>query len=111
MKSDIVYLKHILDAISKIESYILNVDFDQFQKKSIIHDAVIRQLEIIGEATKSLSDDLIQKHTVIPWKDIAGMRDKLIHQYFGIDFGLVWNTLKTDIPTLQTYIKDNIGVE
>lgn len=74
----------------------------------MIHDAVIRQLEIIGEATKNLSEDLIKEHKVIPWKEIAGMRDKLIHQYFGVDFDLVWKTLKTDIPTLQQYIQDSI---
>ena len=108
MKNDIFYIEHILKSISKIEDYISNVNFEKFQEKSIIHDAVIRQLEIIGEATKNLSEDFTKKHKNIPWRYMAGMRDKLIHQYFGVDFDLIWKTLETDIPVLQKYIKENI---
>ena len=109
VKSDKFYMQHIIGAISKIDTYIKGVNFEQFQDNSLIHDAVIRQLEIIGEASKNLSEDLIKKQTFIPWKEIAGMRDKLIHQYFGVDFELVWKTLKTDIPTLQKFIQDYIS--
>ena len=108
MKNDLFYIEHILKSISKIEDYISNVNFEKFQEKSIVHDAVIRQLEIIGEATKNLSEDFTKKHNSIPWRYMAGMRDKLIHQYFGVDFNLIWNTLETDIPVLQKYIKENI---
>jgi len=108
VKNDSFYIEHILKSISKIEHYISNVNFEKFQEKSIIHDAVIRQLEIIGEATKNLSEDFTKKHNNIPWRFMAGMRDKLIHQYFGVDFDLIWKTLETDIPVLQKYIKEKI---
>ena len=108
MKNDSFYIEHILNAISKIDDYISNVNFKKFQEKSIIHDAVIRQLEIIGEATKNLSEDFTKKHNNIPWRYMAGMRDKLIHQYFDVDFNLIWKTLETDIPSLKKYIKENI---
>ena len=108
MKNDSFYIEHILKSIYKIEDYISNVNFEKFQEKSIIHDAVIRQLEISGEATKNLSEDFTKKHNNIPWRFMAGMRDKLIHQYFGVDFDLIWKTLETDIPVLQKYIKEKI---
>jgi uncharacterized protein with HEPN domain len=66
----------------------------------MVHDAVIRQFEIIGEATKNLSDDFRIKNGSVPWKDLAGFRDKLIHQYFGVDLSLVWCSVVDDIPVL-----------
>jgi len=79
-RDDTVYLQHILDAILKVESYLLNVDEAAFLTNSLTQDGVIRQLEIIGEATKRLSNELRINHAHIPWDDIAGMRDKLIHE-------------------------------
>ena len=98
---DTAYLKHILDAISRINEYIQNLDHDKFMINNLIQDGVIRQLEIIGEATKRLSKDFTQRYPEIPWKDIAGMRDKLIHGYFGVDLDAVWDTAKKDIPKLN----------
>jgi len=81
-KDDTVYLRHILDAILKIEEYSKRVNYESFIEDTLIQDGVIRQLEIIGEATKRLSSALRGKYADLPWKDIAGMRDKLIHDYF-----------------------------
>ncbi len=100
-RDDSVYLLHILDAIAKIESYLREVKEVKFLTDSLIQDGVIRQIEIIGEATKNLSSDLREKHPHIPWQDIAGMRDKLIHQYFGVDIETVWLTVKDDIPNIK----------
>lgn len=104
-KSDVIYLKHILDSINRIEQYTENVDYDSFMINTMVQDAVIRQLEIIGEATKRLSKDFRETHSLIPWKDIAGMRDKLIHDYLGVDIDAVWETIKKDIPALKNKIK------
>ena len=101
MKDDDVYINHIRDAISKIEEYTHILDYDAFLEKDMVQDAVIRQIEIIGEASKSLSEAFKERKRKIPWKDIAGMRDKLIHAYFGVDISAVWNTVKKDIPLLK----------
>jgi len=105
-KEDTVYLKHILDAISRIEEYIRKVGYKDFVKNHLIQDGVIRQIEIIGEATKRLSNEIREKYSDIPWKDIAGMRDKLIHGYFGIDIDAVWDTVKKDAPVLKKKLMD-----
>ena len=104
-KDDSVYLRHILDAILKIEEYTKEVDYRSFTQNTLIQDGVIRQLEIIGEATKRLSTALRSKYANIPWKKIAGIRDKLIHDYFGVDIDAVWDTLKQDLPALKEEAK------
>lgn len=100
-KDDQVYLKHIRDAIIKIENYIEKIDYDNFLKDSLVQDGIIRQLEIIGEATKHLSKETKENCQDIPWKDIVGMRDKLIHNYLGVDLKAVWTTIKNDLPILK----------
>ena len=101
MKDDSVFLNHILDAINQIEEYTTGVIYEEFLEKRLIQDAVVRQLEIIGEATKNLSSNTTEKNPHVPWKEIAGMRDKLIHVYFGVDLEEVWNTITKDIPYLK----------
>jgi uncharacterized protein with HEPN domain len=105
IKDDIVYLNHIMDAISRIEEYVHGLTYDNFIEKYLIQDGVIRQIQVIGEATKKISDNTRGKYPDIPWKDIAGMRDKLIHDYFGIDLDAVWDTVEKDIPVLKDEIQ------
>ncbi len=85
MKADDIYLRHILDAIKRIEEYVKGIDEESFLRNYLVQDGVIRQIEIIGEAVKRLSTKLRKKYSQIPWQDIAGMRDKLIHDYFGVE--------------------------
>ena len=108
MGKDSVYLKHILDAINVIEEYIKGIDFEEFQehKNKLIQDGVIRELEIVGEAVKNISADFRNFHGEIPWKDTAGMRDKLIHVYFGVDLEAVWQTVQKDLPKLKVQIEN-----
>jgi uncharacterized protein with HEPN domain len=100
-KDETVYIRHILDAIARIERYLAGISYDLFNEDTLVQDGVIRQLEIIGEASKRLSDDTKASYVDIPWKDIAGMRDKLIHDYFGTDIKAVWDTAKDDVPDLK----------
>lgn len=99
-KDNLVFLKHIIDAITRIREYTKSMSRDNFMKNHLVQDAVIRQIEIIGEATKRLSNEFKSRHSDVPWKDMAGMRDKLIHDYLGVDVAAVWDTVIEDIPEL-----------
>ena len=101
MTKDKVYLSHILDAISDIEEFMQDISEDKFFVNKEKQYAVLRALEIIGEATKNLSVELKTKNSDVDWKNIAGMRDKLIHAYFGVNLSLVWETIKKDLPKLK----------
>ena len=101
MKRDEVYLRHILDAISNIEKFMEDVSKEAFLSNVEKQYAVLRGLEIIGEATKNLSENLKINYPQVPWKEIAGMRDKLVHQYFGVDLELVWETVRRELPELK----------
>jgi uncharacterized protein with HEPN domain len=104
MKTDKIYLLHIHEAIGHIENFLGTMGKDEFLKNVLVQSAVIRQLEIIGEAVKNLSGVLRRKHKEIHWSDIAGLRDKLIHGYFGVDLKLVWKISTKDIPELKSQI-------
>jgi len=104
MKKDKAYLRHILDAISDIEKFVENVTQNEFFKNKEKQYAVLRALEIIGEATKNLSRELRAKYPEIPWRDVTGMRNKLIHAYFGVKLELVWETVKDRLPELKKQI-------
>ena len=104
MNRDLLYLKHILNAIDKINEY-AKVGYDDFMTQSIWQDAVIRQLEIIGEATKHISMELRDLYDEVPWRRIAGLRDVLIHDYMGVDINAVWQITQKEIPELQIYIQ------
>jgi len=105
-KDDHIYVEHILESIEKIEKYTEDLSKEDFAKQEMIQDAVIRNLEIIGEATKMISISMKQSYQNIPWKEIAGMRDKLIHDYIGVDISVVWKTIEHDLPELKKMINE-----
>lgn len=110
-KDNKIYLGHILECVKAIESYTKNVSKEEFQKHLEKQDAIIRRLEIIGEAVKNLSPELKKKNPDIPWQDIAGMRDVLIHHYFCLNFDLVWKTSKEILPEFKKQIIKLISKE
>ncbi|MBI4824872.1 MAG: DUF86 domain-containing protein [Nitrospirae bacterium] len=100
-KEDSVYLKHILDAVNDIDEFVKDMDKKSFLSNKAIKYAVVRSIEIIGEASKHLSKKFRDQHKDIRWEDICGMRDKLIHDYIGVDYSIVWNVIERDIPSLK----------
>ena len=94
------YLQDIIDSINDIESFINGIDFNSFEKDKKTMNAVVRSLEIIGEAVKKIPDGVRYKYPDIPWKNMSGMRDKLIHEYFGIDEDIVWAVASEELPPL-----------
>jgi uncharacterized protein with HEPN domain len=98
------FIKHILGAIDRIESYTENCSENDFMGNFMIQDAVMRNLEIIGEASKRISNETKNVTSTIPWKQIAGMRDKLIHDYFGVDLVAVWSVVESDLHDLKTHL-------
>jgi len=107
MRSDpTAYLRYILESIMLIQEYTRKVPKEQFLAQTHLQDAVIRRLEIIGEAVKSLPPGFRERHDDIPWQKIAGMRDVLIHEYFGVDLNLTWQTAKHDMPALKSKVEE-----
>lgn len=112
MKKDpVIYLNHILDCIQKSLNYTTGLTKNDFLGSSLIQDAVIRNLEIIGEATKQLDSNFREKYPHVEWKKIAGMRDKLIHDYIGVDLWAVWGVVDEILPGLETQIQQIIDGE
>ena len=113
MKKDpAIFINHILGCIERIQDYTTGVSRDGFLSSPQIQDAVMRRIEVIGEAVKKLNPEVKDKHPEIPWKRIAGMRDTLIHDYFGVDLKLTWKVATEDIAELKKQIlavRDEIG--
>ena|SRR5258706_12776608 len=110
MKKDTtIFLNHILESIKLIEAYLKGVTEEYFHMSIEKQDLVVRRLEIIGEATKNIPANFREKHTDIPWRKMAGMRDKISHQYFGIDYGIVWDTATNILPPLKKQIETLLG--
>lgn len=101
VKSDAVYIQHILDAISRIETYVAGMTESGFLQDSLRKDAVVRQLEIIGEAARALSEEGRTKFNNIPWPRVVGMRNRLIHEYFDVSWSAVWQTATEELKELK----------
>lgn len=102
-------LNHILDAIVEVENYLINVDYDAFLNNSMMRFACIKQMEIIGEASDHISDEIKIQFSEIEWSQIKGMRNIFVHEYFGIDSRLVWEIIQYDLPDLKSKVLTIIG--
>ena len=103
--SDRIRLQHIQDAILEIESYTNNISFEEFATNSMVLFASVKQLEIIGEAANNITEHFQKIYNEIEWRTIIGLRNLLVHQYFGIDEEIVWGIIQKDIPKLQEEVK------
>ena len=108
--SNLEFLRHIEDEITFCLKELNSLNYDEFMRDEVLLRAVIRSLEIIGEASKKISLDFKDAHPEVEWKSMAGMRDRLIHHYFGVDYEMVFNTIKNDLPKLDAIIKSMIKI-
>jgi len=109
--SSLEYLHHILDEVIYLQGQAEGLSKDEFMQDETLRRAFVRSLEVIGEATKNISTDLRQKYSHIEWRAMAGMRDRLIHRYFGIDHDLVWDVVTNKVPVLHREIQQIIETE
>jgi len=105
VKDDRLYLEHIREAIQKIASYSAG-GWEEFSRNPMAQDAILRNFEIIGEATNRLDDALKTRHPNVPWREIAGFRDVLIHNYMGVNLKRVWNVIEKDLPSLRQAVEE-----
>lgn len=108
-RRDFDFLRDIQDAIERILNYTVGYDWDSYLRDRKTQDAVIRNLEVIGEATKNLSDEFRAQYPEIPWRDMVGTRNRLMHHYFGINQEIVWQIIEKDLPDLITQIERAIN--
>lgn len=101
-RTDRDFIQDVLEASHRVAAYTAGMSYDTFLADTKTQDAVIRNLEIIGEAAKNLSDDLRHQHSEIPWKSLAAVRDKLIHHYFGVNLDIVWQIVTVELPQITT---------
>lgn len=106
MKEDMTFLKHILESINAIEKYMQGISKQDFKASPLTQDAVVRRIEVIGEASKNISSATRKNFPSVPWRQLAGMRDILIHQYFGVYYDIVWETCKKDLPQVKQQLED-----
>lgn len=103
-----ILFEDILESIEKIEQYTAGISFDDYAMNSMIIDAVVRNIEIIGEASKNVPDDVKEKHPEIPWEKLAGIRNRIVHEYFGVDISIIWFIVTNELSQLNQWIRDGL---
>ena len=106
-----VFLEDICDAAVKIEKFTVGLSLEDFVDNDLVSDAVIKNILVIGEATKNISDEIREKNPQIEWRKMAGMRDMMIHGYFSINYRIVWDVVQNKVPTLKKQIQEMLNEE
>ena len=96
-----IYAEDIVEAIEKIETYTMGMSYEEFEENQLVTDAVVRNLEIVGEAVKNIPEEIKKEHRDIPWKKIADLRNIISHKYFGIDQKIIWEIIQTKLSSLK----------
>ena len=104
-RSIAMYLRDIIEAMDDIESFVEGMTFDEFRRDKKTFHACVRNLGIMGEAVKNLPDDMKDRHDDVPWRVVAGMRDKVVHAYFGVSHEIIWTTISSDFPGFRSSIE------
>jgi len=110
-RADVAFISDTKEAVVRINAYTEHLSYEQFLEDKKTQDAVVRNLEIIGEAAKNISEELKDKYPKMPWRDLAGLRDKLIHHYFGVNFDVVWNIVKEELPEVLLQVEGILKTE
>ena len=105
MKDDLVFIEHILDSINAIEEFSKDLTREELESNRLKQSAIVREIEIIGEAVKNLSSPFRDKHKNIEWKNITGTRDKMIYHHFGVDLNIIWDIIKKHLPKLKREVE------
>ena len=108
-RESLLYLQDILDSISKIFAYTNSRSYEKLVNDEMALDAIVRNLEIIGEAAKNVPSEVKEKYPNVPWREIGGTRNKILHEYFGINLEIIWKTIQEDLPILEREIKTIVG--
>ncbi len=106
---NLAYLGDVLDAIKRIEGYLRGVDKDAFQENLMMQDAVMHQIEIIGEASNNISEEFQERHLELPWMQMRAIRNKIVHDYREVNLNIIWDTAKNDLPSLKKQVRKLLG--
>jgi uncharacterized protein with HEPN domain len=106
---DLILLGDILDAILRVESYTRGVSKEQFLENLMMQDAVMHQIEIVGEASNGISEEFRETHSSLPWLQMRAIRNKIVHDYRGINLQIIWDTVKNDLPLLKAQVRSLLG--
>ncbi len=104
-----LFLADMLESIEKIERYTRGLNFEQFAANDLVVDAVVRNLEIIGEAARRIPEALRQRYPDVPWRRVVGLRNVVVHEYFDVDLGIVWTIVRENLPTLKEFLRNMLA--
>jgi len=106
-----ILFEDMLEATDKIERYTAGMEYDDFVHTSLVIDAVVRNVEIIGEASKQVPAQVQGKYTRIPWRQLAGIRNRIVHEYFGVDVGIIWHIVTNELPKLKSELRKALSAD